>query len=190
MNRLWLLASLVSVAVSAAAPAEEKMSSGYDLKPQAMLDLKSLHKKFVDLAEAIPADKYAWRPQDGVRSLSEVFLHVAGTNFQMPHYLGAAPPESFHRDGYEKSASDKAKVIEQLNQSFDYAEKAVDNLTDADLRKPVKELGPEANMGDVVYIITAHAHEHLGQSIAYARENGVTPPWSKKAKTAAPHDGE
>lgn len=67
----------------------------------------------------------------------------------------------------------------------EYAGKAVERLVDADFQKPVKALGPDANMGDVVYLITAHTHEHLGQSIAYARENGVTPPWTKNAGNGA-----
>lgn len=183
MRKLLFLALVLTLPVSV--PAGEKLSSGYDLKPQALLDLKDLQKKFVDLANAIPAEKFTWRPRDGVRSVSEVFLHVAGTNFQMPHYIGAEPPEAFNKDGYEKSTTDKAKVVDQLNQSFEYAGKAVERLVDADFQKPVKALGPDANMGDVVYLITAHAHEHLGQSIAYARENGVTPPWSKNAGNGA-----
>lgn len=182
MRKLGLLAFVLSL--PALPCAAGSISSGYDLKPQALLDLKDMHKKFMDLAAAIPAEKYTWRPQDGVRSVSEVFLHVAGTNFQMPHYLGAPPAEGFRKDGYEKSTTEKARVVEQLNQSFEYAEKAVEKSADGDFQKPVKELGPEANMGDVVYLIAVHAHEHLGQSIAYARENGVAPPWTKAAKMA------
>ena len=55
-------------------------------------------------------------------------------------------------------------------------------MTNADFNKPLPKLGPDANYGDVVYILVTHAHEHLGQSIAYARVNGIVPPWTAEAE--------
>jgi uncharacterized damage-inducible protein DinB len=167
----------------AQAPVADKTAPSYDMKAQAILDLQQLQKKYVDLATALPAEKYAWRPEAGVRSVSELFLHVAGANYNFPPLMtGTAPAPGFKRDGFEKSTTDKAKIIEQLNQSFGYAIAAVQNMSNADFAKPEKKLGPEANDGDVIYLMVVHSHEHLGQSIAYARMNGITPPWTEEAQ--------
>lgn len=172
-------------AASTAQP-EDKTPPSYDMKPQAILDLQALQKKLVSLAEAMPADKFTWRPAPGVRSVSELFLHVAQANFNIPTMMGVPPAAGVEKDGLEKSTTDKAKVIEQLNKSFAFAISAVEKMSNADFAKPEKKLGPEANDGDVVYILVVHNHEHLGQSIAYARMNGVVPPWTAEAMKKNP----
>jgi uncharacterized damage-inducible protein DinB len=166
----------------AAAPAD-KTAPSYDMKAQAVLDMQQLQKKYVDLAQAVPADKYNWRPEPGTRSVSELFLHVAGANYGIPTMMtGTAPAPGYKRDGFEKSTTDKSAVIDQLNKSFAFAIASVQSMSNADFAKPEKKLGPDANDGDVVYILVTHNHEHLGQSIAYARINGVTPPWTEEAQ--------
>lgn len=177
--------------VATAAPAQpspdEKVTNGYDLKPQAILDLQQLQKKFTDLANAIPQEKFTWRPADGVRSVSEVFLHISQANYYFCGLIGATPPAEMSAKDFEKSTTDKAKIIDQLNKSFAYAQAEVGKMTNADLAKALPKLGPDANEGDVVYLMVTHAHEHLGQSIAYARVNGVVPPWTA---AAAAKDGQ
>ena len=166
--------------------AEDKTPPSYDMKPQAILDLQQLQKKFVGLAEAMPAEKFTWRPAEGVRSVSELYLHVALANYNIPTLMGVAPAAGIDKEGFEKSTTDKAKVIEQLNKSFAFAIGAVEKMTNADFAKPEKKLGPDANDGDVVYLLVVHNHEHLGQSIAYARTNGVVPPWTAEAMKKNP----
>ena len=151
------------------------------MKAQSVFDLQDLQKKFVGLAGAIPAEKFTWRPADGVRSVSELFLHVSGANYNIPHMMGVALPAGFDGKTFEKSTTDKAKIIDELNRSFTAAIAAVQAMTNADFAKPDKKLGPDANDGDVVYILVTHAHEHMGQSIAYARSNGIVPPWTAEA---------
>lgn len=165
---------------AAAAPAtQDKTPPSYDMKPQAILDLQQMQEKYVGLAQAIPAEKYTWRPSDGVRSVSELFLHVSGANYGFPVLMtGATPAPGYKSEGFEKSTTDKTKVIEQLNKSFAYAIASVQAMTNADFAKPEKKLGPDANDGDVIYLLVVHSHEHLGQSIAYAREIGIVPPWT------------
>jgi len=168
--------------------AQDKTPPSYDMKPQAILDLQQLQEKYVGLAQAIPAEKYTWRPADGVRSVSELLLHVSGANYGFPTMItGTAPAPGYKREGFEKSTTDKAKIIEQLNKSFAYAIASVQAMTNADFAKPEKKLGPDANDGDVIYLLVVHSHEHLGQSIAYAREIGIVPPWT--AAAAAKKDG-
>jgi uncharacterized damage-inducible protein DinB len=165
---------------SVATPAD-KTPPSYDMKAQAVYDLQDLQKKFVSLAGAIPSEKYSWRPAEGVRSVSELFLHISAANYNIPTMMGAAHNASTEQKDFEKSATDKAKIIEQLNQSFGHAISVVQGMSNADFAKPEKKLGPDANDGDVVYLLVTHAHEHLGQSIAYARMNGVVPPWTVQA---------
>jgi uncharacterized damage-inducible protein DinB len=173
---------------AASSQAADKTPPSYDLKPQALQDLADLQKKFVSLAKAIPSDKYNWRPMEGVRSFGEVFLHVAGTNFQLAPAIGAPPIPGFKADGYDKSAMDKAQIVDKLNQSFEYARDAIEKMSNADFKKPLKQFGPDANAGDIVYLIVTHTHEHLGQSIAYARMNGIVPPWTAQRLNARPKD--
>ncbi len=163
-------------------PAETKpaaqASAAPSMRTTVLEDLKILQKKFVDLAGAIPAEKYTWRPGAGVRSVSEVFLHVAGANYGFPNVWGVAPPAGIDRKTLETSTTDKSKVIEQLNESFEHARQAVEKASDADLQKPVKLFGRDMTVSLVMFIMAGHAHEHLGQSIAYARVNGIVPPWN------------
>jgi uncharacterized damage-inducible protein DinB len=164
------------------APPVDKTSPSYDMKPQSLQDLEDMQEKFVGLAQSIPAEKYTWRPSDGVRSFSEVFLHVAAMGFMMAPVLGATPEPGFNKDTYEKSTTDKDKIVEQLNQSFSYVRAAIEKMANADFARPEKQFGPDANAGDIVYLIVADDHEHLGQSVAYARINGIVPPWTAAAQ--------
>lgn len=157
----------------------------YDMKPQSLLDLETMQKKFVDLASALPADKLTWRPSSDSRSFAEVFLHVAGERYQILALMGAVPPAGFDGKTFAKSTTDRDKIVEKLNKSWDFAKKAISSMTNADFAKPLPKLGPDANAGDVVYLLVVDAHEHLGQSVAYARENGVVPPWTVAAQKAA-----
>lgn len=172
-----LVFSIASTAVFAQAPAPASAApTGY--RAEVISDIEGIGKKLVDLATAMPAEKYAWRPAPGVRSVSEVYMHVVGANYLLPSFLGAKLPEGFDRE-MEKSVTDKAKVIEWLKKSIDNAKAAVSSASDADLDKKVKAFGREMTERRVLMIVQTHMHEHLGQSIAYARSNGVTPPWSE-----------
>jgi len=170
--------------------AVDKTAASYDMKGQAIVDLQDLQKKFVGLAEAIPAEKYTWRPAEGVRSISELLLHVSGANYSIPNLIGTAVPAGLDLKTLEKSTTDKAKIIAGLNKSFADSIAFVQGMSNADFAKLEKKLGPEANDGDVVYILVTHAHEHLGQTIAYARQNGVVPPWTAAAAAAAKKDAK
>jgi uncharacterized damage-inducible protein DinB len=167
-------------AAPAAQPADKTQPS-YDMKAQSVFDLQDLQKKFVGLAGAMPQEKFTWRPADGVRSVSELFLHISGANYNSPHMMGAPLPAGFDGKTFEKSTTDKAKIIEELNKSFGLAIAVAQGMSNADFAKPEKKLGPDANDGDVIYLLVTHAHEHLGQSIAYARVNGIVPPWTAEA---------
>jgi uncharacterized damage-inducible protein DinB len=167
------------------APAPDRTRQSYDMKGQSLVDLQVVQKKFVDLANALPADKFDWRPSPDSRSFAEVFLHVAGERYGILKLMGASTPEGFNGKTFEKSTTDKARIVEELNKSWDFAQKTINGMSNADFAKLLPKLGPQANAGDVVYILVADAHEHLGQAVAYARENGVIPPWTVDAAKKA-----
>lgn len=140
-------------------------------------NLDEVENKLMSLVESTPADKFGWRPGTDVRSLSEIYMHVAGGNYFLPTFIGAKAPA---REGdMESKITAKADVIAELKKSFQHLRHSVSTLTDADLEKPVKMFGTQTTYRGVLMTILSHLHEHLGQSIAYARMNGVVPPWSR-----------
>jgi len=141
-------------------------------------DFDDVSKKIVELAEAMPAAKYNWRPAQGVRSVSEVYMHIAGGNYFLATFAGAKPP-SYDERTLEK-ISDKARVIDELKKSFEYLRMVATTGGDADLEKPIKMFGYDTTHRGALMTALNHLHEHLGQSIAYARMNGVVPPWSAR----------
>lgn len=138
--------------------------------------------KFTRLAEAIPADKYNWRPTPDVRSFAEVFLHVSAANYNLYKLVGTPPPSNIDVKNLEKSTTDKTKVIATLKDSFAHAKTAIKAMPDADLEKSLDWFGGKNTERGILLFIVRHAAEHLGQSIAYARFAGVVPPWSEDAK--------
>jgi uncharacterized damage-inducible protein DinB len=169
-------------APAAPTQAEDKTAPSYDMKAQAVLDLQQMQQKFTSLAAATPQEKFSWRPAEGIRSVGEVFLHTAAAEFNFPVMGGATPAEGFQGKGFEKSTTDKTQIIEWLNKSFAFSIGAVQSMSNADFAALLPKLGPQANKGDVVYLNVVHAHEMLGQAIAYSRSIGVVPPWTAAAQ--------
>lgn len=150
-------------------------------------DVSELEKKMVDLAKAIPAAKYGYRPSAGVRSVQEVLMHVASDNYFMPAALGATPPAWTGitlADGNSAGAFEKRRVtpdsaVAQMSASFAFLKDAMQKQDAASLVAKQKMFGSEYTGQQVLVMTATHLHEHLGQLIAYARANNVTPPWSK-----------
>src|SRR5579864_8524933 len=146
--------------------------------------------KFTRLAEAIPADKYAWRPANDVRSFAEVFLHVSAANYNLYKLVGTPPPTGIDVRGLEKSTTDKTKVIATLKDSFAHAKKAITAVPEADLEKSMDWFGGKNTERGILLFIVRHAAEHLGQSIAYARFVGIVPPWTEDMQKKQPEKKE
>ena len=173
-----VLAATIAIAVSAHAAERPKaiVKPPVTFSAEFLSNLSGVESKLVKLAEIIPADKYTWRPAPGVRSISEVFMHVAGSNYFLVTFLGVTPPASMPEN--IESITDKQRVVAELKRSFEHVRKAGMAIKEGELEKPVSLFGnPTTNRGVYVTVLS-HLHEHLGQSIAYARMNGVTPPWS------------
>jgi len=139
-------------------------------------DLDGLRSKFLSLAEAIPQEKYTWRPAEGVRSIHEVLLHVASTNYTFPNMVGIRPPQGLDLQGLPSLSTEKAKIREALEAAFAHARQGVLAMSDAEVER---ETRPGWTVRRVLVFQLRHASEHLGQLIAYARENGITPPWTE-----------
>ena len=156
---------------SAAAPA--------DAKAELLAQFDMSARKYVALAEAMPADKFAWSPGEGVMTVAQVYGHVARYNYYYPSStMGAAAPAGVGLDTLERM-TDKAQLVALLRQSADYVRQAVQQMPDEQLARRTTLYGREMPQWSVLLQLVAHMNEHLGQSIAYARMNGVVPPWSQ-----------
>ena len=143
--------------------------------------ISNVHGKIVKLAEAVPQDNYSWRPADEVRSISEVYLHLAFSCYYLLDALGEEIPVKLGMEDakkFEKSTLDKKEIAEKLNSAFSMFKEASNKVTDEKLNSKINFFGNEMSVRTVMMIMLNHAHEHFGQSIAYARTNGVVPPWS------------
>jgi uncharacterized damage-inducible protein DinB len=150
-----------------------------------LLSFNDAEIKTMSLAKAMPAEKYSWRPGKGVRSVGEVYVHIANGN----RLLLAVSHGMLARDAFmkmvqdneqrEKTLSDKAKVVADLEASFKAVHSALERAGADSLSKPIKFFGEDATPEAAYMSILEHASEHLGQSIAYARMNGIVPPWSR-----------
>ena len=153
-----------------------------EIKASFLGDVEAMRAKFVGLAEAFPQDKYAWRPMEGVRSVSEVLMLAAMEGYSfIPGSFGGKAAELGSRDEMAKLRvlSDKAQVIDHLNKAFAHAKKELEALDPATLTGKRKVMGQDRSASQTAMAIGGDLHEHLGQLIAYARMNKIVPPWSK-----------
>ena len=150
--------------------------TGY--RSEVMAEVMIQESEFVRLAEAIPAEKYTWRPSPDVRTIAEVFLHASAANFNLYRLVGTPTPSGVNTKTLEQSTTDKAKVIATLKASYAHAKTAIRATPDADLEKTLDWNGGKITERGVLLYIVQHIAQHLGQQIAYARSIGVAPPWT------------
>ena len=179
-----LAAILVLAATPLAAQSVPSRESAVEIRTRFIADLDTLQSKFLALSEAFPADKYAWRPAAGVRSVGEAFMHVASEYYVFaPMAYGAAPSPVVGRgrEAFQKfeSSSSKADVQKHLKEGFAYLKQAVAGLDPEKITGSQKLFGRDMTIVETSFIMSGDLHEHLGQLIAYARMNGVKPPWSR-----------
>lgn len=142
-------------------------------------NLDSANEKVISLAEAFSEEQYDWKPAEGIRSVQDSILHVAAANYGISQMLGATLPEGLNPWKLESTVDGKEDTLATLKASIEFAKEAVDGISEEELADVVEMFGKERSKMAAVLIIGAHANEHLGQLIAYARSTGVTPPWSK-----------
>jgi len=167
---------LVLIVLSAtglfAQKAPEGIWEGYDG------EWKHVTTQLVALAEATPAEKFAWRPAKGVRSTSEVYMHIVLANFYLLSVTGPKMPDDL-KEGMDKSVTTKADVIKWLKRSMEAVRAAHASVKPADLQRKGHIEDRDATVDGMYLRIIVHANEHMGQLVAYARMTGVVPPWSQ-----------
>lgn len=149
-------------------------------------DVGQAEKKILGLAKAMPEAAWQYRPGQGVRSTAEVIMHVAADNYFIPAVLGITPPketgitkEYESAVAFEKKTVSREAALAELEKSFAFLRKAMQEMPEAQLDTAINVFGQKNTNRGFWLMATTHLHEHLGQLIAYARVNNVTPPWSK-----------
>jgi uncharacterized damage-inducible protein DinB len=175
MKTLLLAAVLGAMTLHAQADPMEGLWQGYDG------EWVHVSRQLVALAEAIPAEKFAWRPAPGVRSTSEVLMHIALANFHLLSITGPKMPDDLTSADMEKTVTAKPEVIQWLKRSLEAVKTAHADLKVADVPRKVKVNNRDATVEGMYLRIIVHANEHMGQLVAYARMNGIVPPWSEGA---------
>jgi uncharacterized damage-inducible protein DinB len=172
MKKLLFLVILFSVRSAFGQTAPEGIWQGYDG------EWRHVSSQLLALAEATPEEKFSWRPAPGVRSNSEVYMHIATANFYLLSITGPKMPAAM-KEGMEKSVTSKAQVVDWLKRSLEAVKEAHLAETPRDLQRKVHIQDRDATVEGMYLRIIVHANEHMGQLVAYARMTGVVPPWSK-----------
>ena len=183
-SALFIVAVVVAAAPARTLSGQATLDakSAAHLRDAYLADLDTVHRKIMALANAIPEDKYSWRPASGVRSIAEVLTHVAGEwYFYTPSSVAARPPAGFSPASMARldSLTAKADVLRELDKSWAHCKAALAQVDPSKLTSPYEPW--KRSLDEAAFLMSGDLHEHLGQLIAYARSVGVTPPWSKKS---------
>lgn len=181
-RRHFGLAVLVTFMASTAAQGQTPV-----LANDLIRDITGAEQKFVALAKVFTAEHAAWRPAEGVRSVQEVLLHVAADNYFIPAAMGVSAPAATKITAtdfntvmaFEKQKLNQAGTVEAIGASFDHLRRALSGVSEARMNETIKVFGQDFTVRQWMILTATHMHEHLGQLIAYARMNGVKPPWSR-----------
>jgi len=186
LTSLAVAASAVTLISSPSASAQQAITveAAALVRERFVTDLDAIQGKFLALAEAFPAEMYSWRPAPEVRSVGEVFMHVANEFYvYVPMTYGATPSPLIeqNREGMQKfeATSTKAEVLKHLPESFAYSKQALAGVSPAAIAGTPNLFGRDRTIVEASFITIGELHEHLGQLIAYARVNGIRPPWSQ-----------
>jgi uncharacterized damage-inducible protein DinB len=185
-----IIATAIAAACLTAAPAQAQMAEHADtgsFMQDISSDLQTVRRKVEGLAHAIPAEMWSWRPGEGVRSIGDVFMHITADNYYILAAAGGVPPEwtGIDPDDYRSTSVFEHReltpeqIIEELSASFDHSDRVVASVDESKLDRRVSLFGQEFSEQGMWILQATHLHEHLGQMIAYARMNGVVPPWSR-----------
>jgi len=187
-----LLTPLVLSACSTAEAADDAAAPEFEtvaLDAKAMLGnveakIRTANDKFMQLAEAVPEDQWDWRPMEGVRSFREVFIHIASDNW-LANLTGSQVPDDIPATDdlswlgpYQEEWRSKDETLDHLGRSFDFLLESLDATRDR-LDDTVDLGGQEWTTARLWVELATHMHEHLGQTVAYARANEIVPPWSR-----------
>ena len=136
-------------------------------------------EKVISLAETIPDEIYEWSPDGEAMTMARVFMHIARHNYMIPErWLGISAPDYIEQHEMEQ-IGDKETVVRMLKESFEHVRGFSGELTDNKLSETVTIFGEETKSWAALMLLISHMNEHVGQSVSYARMNGIAPPWSE-----------
>ncbi len=162
-------------------PLKVKRPPGFRGEIQRQLD--DAEQKLIQLASVVPPEKFGWQPAPGVRSFGEVCLHVAGGNYEIGAMWGMKVPAGVNLEKIEQQGADKGNAVAAMRVSFEQVRESIAAMPDSEVEKSITYFGHPGTVRLALIETAVHAHEHLGQAIAYARMNGIVPPWTAAANS-------
>jgi len=178
MIRLLLPVTL-AVALLGSAHRAPAQSTPLEIRAQLADHFDRSSRKIVTLARAVPAELYTWQPGDGVMSVAQVYTHIARYNYlYLAESFGIDAPPGVDWPNFE-SIAEKTRVLELLERSVQHVRTSVAALDEDALTRSTLLYGRRVAGWAVLVQLVAHLNEHVGQSVAYARVNGIVPPWSR-----------
>lgn len=185
-RKLIIPVLVFSLIVTGSQAGEKKSESNMPVFCAEMVgQLDFVEGRLLQLADAVPQSKYNWRPAEGIRSIAESYLHAAFGNYAFIKFSGHQIPESANFDmnpqKWDTATTDKKEIAKIMKKSFADAKAMVKTMSEDELNEVIDVFGMEMTKRNFMVSMISHLHEHLGQSIAYARSNDVVPPWSKTA---------
>ena len=177
-SRLSMIAA-AALALSLSGLSADAQATPANAREELLIQFNAAASKFEALAGAMPADKFTWSPGPGVMTVAQVYAHVARYNYAYPSQnMGVAAPRGVGLDTLERM-TDKAQIVALLKSSAEYVRQSVRQMPESQLAQSTELYGRRAPQWSVLLQLVTHMSEHLGQSNAYARMNGVVPPWSR-----------
>ena len=174
------LFGVVAALIFTGAPLSAAAHAEANFKTEALARVDQLQERLVALAEAVPADKYSYKPMEGTRSIGDEFMHVAGANYGTGRMIGTPPPEGFDFRAFGSSATEKGDIVMKLKESFKHFRGAVAAMDAGMPNKPTKIFGgQETTYRGATWALLSHLAEHFGKLISNTRAVGVVPPWSE-----------
>ena len=178
MKKMLAMFALVSLLTPALALAEDAPQG---IRGEIVASMMDAGGKIQELAGAIPDGKYTWKPNKDVRSTGQVFLHVVAANYMLPSLIGVKPPLGMDElMKLDSQTMEPAKIRQMLKDSYAWSSKAVSDTPDSELEAQIDFFGRKMTKRAGLLVLASHSHEHLGQLIAYARANSITPPWTAR----------
>lgn len=182
MRKLFAVMALVSLLAPTLVSAQD---SPQGIRGEILGSMLDAGGKIQELAGAIPDGKYTWKPSKDVRSTGQVLLHVVAANYLLPSLLGVKSQMSMEElMKLDTQTMEPAKIRQMLTDSYAWAAKAIGDTPDAELDTKMDFFGQKMTKRAGLLVLSSHSHEHLGQLIAYARANNVTPPWTAREQAA------
>ena len=172
---------LVGLFVTTGLQPAYSQSTPEDYRDEFMRHFEASSRKMMSLSEAVPEQLYTWSPEEGVFSIARVYAHIARYNFYYPETaLGIDVPADIDVGKLEE-LTDKTQIREILQRSIEHVRASVSKMTETDLTRETELYGRKMAAWGVLFQLVSHMNEHVGQSVAYARMNGIVPPWSRQA---------